>query len=78
MLAGPVLEFFTARGIYRALARRRRDEELHGREIGRVVMSPQGGYSEIREPARRALAPTVIGPEPECAPRRHAAAHDTS
>jgi hypothetical protein len=27
---------------------------LHGRETGRIVMNPQGGFTEIREPARRA------------------------
>jgi ubiquinol-cytochrome c reductase cytochrome b subunit len=34
------------------LARRDRDEAEHGRETGRIVMTPEGGYQEIREPAR--------------------------
>jgi ubiquinol-cytochrome c reductase cytochrome b subunit len=32
------------------LARRDRDEAGPGRETGRIVMSPDGGYHEIREP----------------------------
>jgi len=32
------------------LARRERDEAEHGRETGRIVMSPDGGYHQIREP----------------------------
>jgi quinol---cytochrome-c reductase cytochrome b subunit len=51
-LAGPALAFGLTRGICHELAGRRRDEELHGRETGRVVMNARGGYSEIREPAR--------------------------
>jgi ubiquinol-cytochrome c reductase cytochrome b subunit len=53
VLAGPALAFVITRVICQALADRRRDEELHGRETGRIVMTPQGGYTEIREPARR-------------------------
>jgi ubiquinol-cytochrome c reductase cytochrome b subunit len=34
------------------LARRDRDEAEHGRETGRIVMTPEGGYQEIREPVR--------------------------
>ena len=52
-LTGPVLAFVLARVAYRFLSERRRDEELHGRETGRIVMSPQGSYAEIREPDRR-------------------------
>ena len=29
---------------------RRRDEAEHGVETGRVVMTPAGGFTEIREP----------------------------
>ena len=54
VLAGPPLAFLLARVICHALAGRRRDQELHGRESGRIVMNPQGGYTEIREPAHRA------------------------
>jgi ubiquinol-cytochrome c reductase cytochrome b subunit len=49
---GPALAFLLTQHVCRALAGRRRDEELHGRETGRIVMTPQGGYTEIREPAR--------------------------
>jgi ubiquinol-cytochrome c reductase cytochrome b subunit len=34
------------------LARRDRDEAEHGRETGQIVMTPEGGYREIREPVR--------------------------
>ena len=53
VLAGPVLAFFLTRVFSHALEDRRRDEELHGRETGRLVMNPQGGYTEIREPVQR-------------------------
>ena len=52
--AGPVLAFLLTRVICHALAGRRRDEELHGRETGRIMRNPQGGYTEIHEPAHRA------------------------
>jgi ubiquinol-cytochrome c reductase cytochrome b subunit len=56
VLAGPPLAFCLTRGFCHALADRRRDEERRGRETGRIVMNPQGGFSEIREPVR-AVAP---------------------
>jgi quinol---cytochrome-c reductase cytochrome b subunit len=59
VLAGPALAFLLTRVICHALADRRRDEELHGRETGRIVMNPQGGYDEIREPAHRAALPST-------------------
>jgi ubiquinol-cytochrome c reductase cytochrome b subunit len=61
ILAGPPLAFLLTRVICRALAGRRRDQELHGRETGRIVMNPQGGYTEIRDPALRA-APRSADP----------------
>jgi ubiquinol-cytochrome c reductase cytochrome b subunit len=57
VLAWPALAFLLTRVFCHALADRRRDEELHGRETGRIFMDPQGGYTEIREPARRAALP---------------------
>jgi hypothetical protein len=57
VLAGPPLAFLLTRVICHALADRRRDEELHGRETGRIVMNPQGGFTEIREPAHRGALP---------------------
>jgi hypothetical protein len=67
VLAGPVLAFLLTRGICHALAGRRREEELHGRETGRIVRNPQGGYDEIREPAHRAASPGADPPEPATA-----------
>jgi ubiquinol-cytochrome c reductase cytochrome b subunit len=71
VLAGPALAFFLTRTFSRALADRRRDEELHGRETGRIVMNPQGGYTEIRKPAHQAAplaaaaARAVTAPGPD-------------
>jgi hypothetical protein len=31
------------------------DEDLHGRESGQIMRNPQGGYTEIREPAARQI-----------------------
>lgn len=59
VLTGPVLAFVLARVACHSLSERRRDEELHGRETGRIVMSPQGGYTEIREPDRRGAQTTA-------------------
>jgi ubiquinol-cytochrome c reductase cytochrome b subunit len=53
VLAGPPLAFGLTRVIAHARAGRRQEEERHGRETGRIVQSPQGGYTEIREPARQ-------------------------
>jgi ubiquinol-cytochrome c reductase cytochrome b subunit len=62
VLTGPALAFLFTRVICHALADRRRDEERHGRETGRIVRNPQGGYDEIREPAHRAAPPTADPP----------------
>jgi ubiquinol-cytochrome c reductase cytochrome b subunit len=64
VLAGPPLAFWLTRVASHARADRRRDEELHGRETGRIVMSPVGGYSEIREPVYRAALPGADAPVP--------------
>jgi ubiquinol-cytochrome c reductase cytochrome b subunit len=61
---GPALAFLLTRVICHALADRRREEELHGRETGRIVRNPQGGYDEIREPAHRAASPGADPPGP--------------
>ena len=53
VLAGPALAFAVTRVSCHVRADQRREEELHGRETGRIVMDPQGGYTEIREPASR-------------------------
>jgi ubiquinol-cytochrome c reductase cytochrome b subunit len=57
VLAGPALAFLLTRTICHALAAWRRQEELHGRETGRILMNPRGGYDEILEPAHRAARP---------------------
>ncbi len=67
VLAGPALAFLLTRVISHALASRRRDEERRGRETGRIVMNPQGGYDEIREPAHLAAPPSADPPRPAAA-----------
>ncbi len=69
VLAGPVLAFLLTRVFSHALADRRDDEERLGRETGRIVMNPQGGYTEIREPAHRAVPPGADPPRPATARR---------
>jgi hypothetical protein len=46
----PVLAYTVTERMCLGLARRDRDETEHGRETGRIVMDPDGGYREIREP----------------------------
>ena len=67
VLAGPALAFLLTRVICHALADRRRDEELHGRETGRIVMNPQGAYTGIRETPRRPALPSADPPGPATA-----------
>jgi ubiquinol-cytochrome c reductase cytochrome b subunit len=50
VLAGPVLAFGLTRLICHEVAARRADEAEHGIETGRIVMTPQGGFTEIRKP----------------------------
>ena len=52
VITGPLLACTLTRAICHGLARRRRDEELHGRETGQIARNPDGGYSEITEPER--------------------------
>ena len=51
VLAGPVLAFVVTQRLCLGLTRREREAAEHGRETGRIVMDPAGGYHEIREPA---------------------------
>ena len=74
VLAGPGLAFLIIRVICHALADRRRDEKRHGRETGRIVRNPQGGYTEIREPAQPAAPPIANPPGPATARRGYVAA----
>jgi ubiquinol-cytochrome c reductase cytochrome b subunit len=55
VLAGPPLAYVITQRICLGLTSREREEAEHGRETGRIVMSPEGGYSEITEPVHRAL-----------------------
>ena len=55
VLGGPPLAFGLTRIIAHARAGRRQEEERRGRETGRIVQDPQGGYTEIREPVRQVL-----------------------
>jgi ubiquinol-cytochrome c reductase cytochrome b subunit len=50
VLTGPALAFALTRMICHAAQARRQDEAEHGIETGRIVMTPEGGFTEIREP----------------------------
>jgi ubiquinol-cytochrome c reductase cytochrome b subunit len=66
VLAGPMLAFVFARSIRQGLAAREQEEAEHGRETGRIVMNPDGGFSEITEPVPhvRQLAGSAGSREP--------------
>ena len=49
VLTGPVLAFALTRMICHMVDARRQDEAEHGIETGQIVMTPEGGYTEIRE-----------------------------
>lgn len=49
VLAGPVAAFALTRIICRYVEERQRDEATLGIETGRIVMTPEGGFIEIRE-----------------------------
>jgi ubiquinol-cytochrome c reductase cytochrome b subunit len=53
VFAGPLLAFVLTRRICLGLSGREREEAEHGHETGRIVMSPDGGFSEIIEPVPR-------------------------
>jgi quinol---cytochrome-c reductase cytochrome b subunit len=52
VFAGPPLAYTLTERICLGLNRRERAEAEHGRETGRIVMSAEGGFSEITEPVR--------------------------
>jgi ubiquinol-cytochrome c reductase cytochrome b subunit len=54
VFAGPVLAFAVTRWICLGLSGREREEAEHGHETGRIVMNPDGGFSEITEPVSHA------------------------
>jgi ubiquinol-cytochrome c reductase cytochrome b subunit len=64
VLAGPVLAYTVTERMCLGLARRDRDEAEHGRETGRIVMTPDGGYHEIREPVPAPRAPVATAGSP--------------
>jgi len=62
VFAGPLLAYTLTQRICLGLARREQEEAEHGRKTGRIVMSPDGGFSEITEPAPRALEDSLHKP----------------
>jgi ubiquinol-cytochrome c reductase cytochrome b subunit len=56
VFAGPLLAYAVTRRICLFLAYRERAEAAHGRETGRIVMSPDGGFREVTKPP----APDVV------------------
>ncbi|HKD86936.1 MAG TPA: cytochrome b N-terminal domain-containing protein [Streptosporangiaceae bacterium] len=65
VFVGPLLAYTLTQRICLGLTRREQEEAEHGRPTGRIVMTPDGGFREIAEPARRAVAePRVRGELP--------------
>ena len=62
VLTGPVLAFALARIIRHVAQARRREEAEHGIETGRIVMTPEGGFTEITEPAAAHRRPELSRP----------------
>jgi ubiquinol-cytochrome c reductase cytochrome b subunit len=50
VFAGPVLAYTLTRRICLGLTYWERETAEHGRETGRIVMSPDGGFTEVTEP----------------------------
>jgi ubiquinol-cytochrome c reductase cytochrome b subunit len=55
VFAGPLLAYTLTQRICLGLTSREREEAEHGHKTGRIVMSPDGGFSEITGPAPHAL-----------------------
>ena len=77
VLVGPPLAYTLTRRICLGLTRRERDVAEHGRPTGRIVMSPDGGFSEItgpvlpvREEGPESNLPVAPGPARSDWPRR--------
>jgi ubiquinol-cytochrome c reductase cytochrome b subunit len=62
VFVGPLLAFVLTQRICLGLTSREREEAKHGRATGRIVMSPDGGFSEITGPVPRALEGSVHKP----------------
>lgn len=52
LVAGPLVGFWLTRTLCRALSDHEYEEQVEGIETGRIMRSPEGGYSEIHRPAR--------------------------
>ncbi|MGY2703019.1 MULTISPECIES: cytochrome bc1 complex cytochrome b subunit [unclassified Nocardioides] len=50
LFAGPLIAFWTTRWLCRSLAGHEREERLEGYETGRILRSPEGGYTEVHRP----------------------------
>ncbi|GAA2103470.1 cytochrome b [Actinomadura alba] len=57
VFAGPVLAYTLTRRICLGLTYREQEAAEHGRQTGRIVMSPNGGFTEVTEPVAVASAP---------------------
>jgi len=53
VFAGPLLAYTITQRICLGLTARDKEEAEQGRKTGRIVMNPDGGFSEITEPVRR-------------------------
>ena len=62
VLTGPVLAFALTRMICHVAAARRRHEAEHGIETGRIVMTPEGGFTEISDPVASHRRPELSRP----------------
>ncbi|MEU3464045.1 cytochrome b N-terminal domain-containing protein [Streptomyces sp. NPDC006733] len=60
VVAGPVLAFVLTRWLCLGLLERASHEAVHGRETGRIVKTPQGGFIEITEPVRATRTPAAV------------------
>ena len=50
LFVGPLVAFYLTRQLCLALSAQERERLLHGTETGRIMRSPDGGYSEIHAP----------------------------
>jgi ubiquinol-cytochrome c reductase cytochrome b subunit len=62
VFAGPPLAYTLTQRICLGLTIREQQEAEHGHKTGRIVMSPDGGFSEITEPAPPALQDSLHKP----------------
>jgi ubiquinol-cytochrome c reductase cytochrome b subunit len=60
VFAGPVLAYTLTQRICLGLTYQEREAAEHGRETGRIVMSPDGGFTQVTEP----VTATASAPDP--------------